>query len=238
LAERAGVTAPTISVVIPAYCAERFLAASIESVLAQELAAHEIIVVDDGSTDHTSDVIRSFGDQVRAVTHAANRGEAAARNTGLAAATGEAIAMHDADDLMRPHRLQRQWTALTGAGRPGEVGCALGRQEVFSDDDRPIPSWMLDRDGQVIPYGNSLVLAWCTTYDRVGGYDEGFRHGTDSDWLVRVRAAGLEVVVIDEVLTDRRIHGANATERREGPAGQEFARSLLQVLRARRRGQD
>lgn len=229
-------TAPTISVVIPAYRAERFLAASIESVLDQELAAHEIIVVDDGSSDGTGEVIRSFGDRVRAITHDRNRGEAAARNSGLAAATGEAVAMHDADDLMRPHRLGRQAEALTTAGDRDEVGCALGRQEVFTEWGGPVPPWLLDREGDVIPYGSSLVLAWRATYDAVGGYDEGFSHGTDSDWLVRVRAAGLEVVLMDEVLTDRRVHDANASARHDGPAGLEFARSLRQVLHARRRG--
>jgi hypothetical protein len=151
-------------------------------------------------------------------------------------ATGEAVAMHDADDLMRPHRLRRQAVALTTAGGPDEIGCSLGRQEVFTDQGGPVPAWLLDRDGDVIAYGSSLVLAWRATYDTVGGYDEGFSHGTDSDWLLRVRAAGLEVVLMDEVLTDRRVHDDNASARHDGPAGLEFTRSLRQVLHERRRG--
>jgi glycosyltransferase involved in cell wall biosynthesis len=234
LAHRPGVTAPTISVVIPAHDADRFLAASIRSVLDQELAAHEVIVVDDGSTDGTPAVIRSFGDRVRAITHQHNRGEAAARNTGLDAAAGEAVAMHDADDLMRPQRLRREAEALTAAGDPGAVGCVLSRQEAFSEADGPLPHWLLDGDGRVIPYGTSLVLAWRSTYETVGGYDEGFTHGTDSDWLLRVRAAGLEVVLVDEVLTDRRIHDANASARQDGPPRLEFTRSLRKLLASRR----
>ena len=87
-----------------------------------------------------------------------------------------------------------------------------------------------------LPMAAASSSAWRATYDTVGGYDEGFSRGTDSDWLVRVRAAGLEVVLMDEVLTDRRVHDANASARHDGPAGLEFARSLRQVLHARRRG--
>lgn len=230
-------TAPAISVVIPAYGAERFVAASIDSVLDQDRPPHEVIVVDDGSTDDTSEVIASFGDRVRGLAHETNRGEAATRNTGLAAATGDAIAMHDADDLMRPHRLRRQAEALVAAGEPARVGCVLGRQAMFSDDGGPLPRWALDTEGRPPPHGNSPVMAWRSTYETVGGYDEGFRVGTDSDWLVRVRAAGLEVVLIDDVVIDRRIHAENLTMQSEGSSRHEYLRSLRQVMAARRQEQ-
>ena len=222
---------PTVSVVIPAHQAERFLAESIRSVLDQDRPAVEIVVVDDGSTDATGEIAESFGDPVRVVHHATNRGEAGARNTGLAQATGEAISMHDADDRMLPHRLRTQVEHLVAAG--GDTGCVLGQVEAFTEDGSPLPNWVLDRDGEAVTYGNSLVLAWRSTYDRIGGYDESFTTGTDSDWLLRVKAAGLAVGLIPEVLTERRVHDDNLS--RSAESGQSgYVQSLRKLMAARR----
>jgi len=230
VAEHLGLMAaePTISVVIPAYEAAAFVAESIESVLAQDRPALEIVVVDDGSTDGTADVVRGFGDAVTLVQHPENRGEGAARNTGLAAASGDLIAMHDADDRMRPHRLAAQLEHLL-AGGPRR-GCVIARAQLFDDDDRPLPAWA---GPDPAPYGPALVLAWRATYDVVGGYDEALAYGADSDWLVRLKAAGLEVARLDEVLTDRRVHDANMTALT--PNGhRSFITSLRKVLAERR----
>lgn len=223
---------PTISVVIPAHDAAPFLAESIESVLAQELRPMDVIVVDDGSSDATAAIAERFGDPVRLVRHRVNRGEAAARNTGLDHATGEAIAMHDADDRMLAHRLRTEAEHLV-AGGPA-TGCVLGRARSFSEDGRPLPPWAHDAEGRPSTFGNSLVLAWRGTYDRVGGYDESFTVGTDSDWLLRVRAADLSVGMIDEELTERRWHDTNASSAAGGPDGLAYTRSLRKVLEQRR----
>jgi glycosyltransferase involved in cell wall biosynthesis len=91
----------TVSVVIPAYNAARYLAAAIDACLAQTLSPHEIIVVDDGSKDETPDICARYGDRIIAIRQA-NKGEAGARNTALGAATGEFIALLDADDTCAP----------------------------------------------------------------------------------------------------------------------------------------
>jgi glycosyltransferase involved in cell wall biosynthesis len=97
---------PTVSVIIPAYNAESFLARAIRSVEAQNFRDFELIVVDDGSTDGTADVARGFGG-VRYV-RGSHRGEAGARNLGLEEATGELVAFVDADDEWLPEKLARQ----------------------------------------------------------------------------------------------------------------------------------
>ena len=219
---------PTVSVVIPAHQAACFLGEAIDSVLAQDRAPAEIVVVDDGSTDATSEVARSFGDRVRLLVHARNRGEAAARNTGLRAAEGEVVMMHDADDRMRPHRLQVEVGVLVERGPA--TGCVLARTRPFSDDGRDLPPWA---GGDDDAYGNALVTAWRATYDRVGGYDESFPTGTDVDWLVRVRAAGLAVGLIDQVLTERRVHDGNLSELH--PDGHRAYAVALRKLLAERR---
>lgn len=95
---------PLVSVVIPAYNAEGYLAATIESVLAQTYRPLEVLVVDDGSSDGTVALARSFGDPVRVIEQE-NKGPAGARNTGFAEARGAIIALLDADDLWMPERL-------------------------------------------------------------------------------------------------------------------------------------
>ncbi len=199
---------PDISVVIPAYNAGRFVGEAIESALAQDLPPAEILVVDDGSDDDTVAVVDSYRGRVACIRHDTNRGVAAARNTGVRHAAHEAIAMHDADDRMLPNRLRAQATRLVAGP---EVGCVLGRQKPFTHDGGPLPPWVLDHDGQPRAYGPSLLLAWSRTYDVVGFYDESFRFAENLDWLVRVRDAGLEVAMIDEVIIERRLHDANAS---------------------------
>jgi glycosyltransferase involved in cell wall biosynthesis len=97
----------SISVVIPAYNAAKFIVRAIDSVLAQSRRPDEVIVVDDGSTDETADKIKKFGSQIRYI-YQENAGAGVARNTGIEAAGGEWIAFLDADDEWLPERLGRQ----------------------------------------------------------------------------------------------------------------------------------
>ncbi|MHC4288004.1 MAG: glycosyltransferase family 2 protein [Planctomycetota bacterium] len=96
-----------ISAVIPAYNADKYIARSIDSVLSQTRPVDEIVVVDDGSTDNTAAVIKSYGDKIRYI-HQPNAGVSAARNTGIEAATGDWIAFLDADDEWVSERIQWQ----------------------------------------------------------------------------------------------------------------------------------
>ena len=100
-----------ISIVIPAYNSELCLQETLESALAQTRPAHEILVVDDGSTDRTEEIVRSFGNRIRYVKQQ-NQGIAGARNTGIREATGDWIAFLDHDDLILPQKLQRQTAAI------------------------------------------------------------------------------------------------------------------------------
>ena len=97
----------TISVVIPAYNAQAHIARAIDSVLAQTLPPDEIIIVDDGSTDNTANIVKSYGDKVTYI-HQPNSGSGATRNAGINAATSEWIAFLDSDDQWLPEKLQLQ----------------------------------------------------------------------------------------------------------------------------------
>jgi len=101
----------SISVVIPAYNAAKFLPRAIDSVLAQTRKAHEIIVVDDGSSDNTPEIAARYAGSVRFIRQA-NAGASVARNTGIEAATGDWIAFLDADDEWLPTKLEMQTSLL------------------------------------------------------------------------------------------------------------------------------
>jgi glycosyltransferase involved in cell wall biosynthesis len=103
---------PLVSIMIPAYNAEEFIAASIRSAIVQTWPRKEIIVVDDGSTDGTADVARRFASKEVAVVSKQNEGAAATRNHAFALSQGDYVQWLDADDLLAPDKIERQLAAL------------------------------------------------------------------------------------------------------------------------------
>jgi len=104
---------PVVSVIMPAFNAERFIGRALESALNQSLSDVEVIVVDDASTDSTVDVVHAIGDsRIRLFEHASNQGPSVARNRALTEARGDHIAVLDADDWFRPWRLERMLNAM------------------------------------------------------------------------------------------------------------------------------
>jgi len=98
---------PQVSVIIPTYNRGWAIAEAVDSVLEQDFYDYELIVVDDGSTDNTSDILRSYGNAITAI-YQSNKGVSAARNRGIEASSGELIAFLDSDDLWLPRKLSRQ----------------------------------------------------------------------------------------------------------------------------------
>ena len=114
---------PTVSVIIPTYNRAHLIGRAIRSVLNQTYQDFELIVVDDGSTDNTEEVVKGFNDgRIRYIRHDENRGGAAARNTGIKASQGEYIAFLDSDDEWLPHKIEKQLTVFSkGSLRLGVV---------------------------------------------------------------------------------------------------------------------
>lgn len=225
-----------LSVVVPAFRAAPYLAEALTSVLTQDRPPDEVVVVDDGSDDATAEVAEGFAPTVRLVRHAANRGVAAARNTGVTATTGELVAMHDADDVMRPDRLRRQVDALVAAGP--EVVAVFGRVHSFTDDGTPLPPWAEAGTAGDAPYGIGHLLLRREALAEVGPFDESMRVGEDTDWVARAEAAGRTVLRLDAVLADRRWHAANLSAPGAGPHRAEFAHIARKRLAARRAAGD
>jgi GT2 family glycosyltransferase len=193
----------TISVVIAAYQAANTIGAAIDSALRQTRAPHEVIVVDDGSTDDLERALAPFGDSI-VVLHKENGGESSAKNLGARVATGTHIDLLDADDAFAPERHVALAEALV----------------VRPDLDLLVTDVHLEVDGRVAAtfYGRNafpftvadqrreilqrcfVVGPVCVARDRfleVGGYDERIRIGADWDCWIRMILAGAHVGLID-----------------------------------------
>jgi glycosyltransferase involved in cell wall biosynthesis len=228
-------TTPLVSAIVPVFNGRDYLGAALQSILAQDYGNLEVIVVDDGSEDGTAAVARSY-DAVRVLSQE-NRGHAAAKNTGIAAARGEFLGFLDADDLWEPGKLTAQVAHLAAHSDVGAVVC---RQRIFADPGTTLPGWLEERlarehiAGAPAAFIPSALLARRTALEQVGGFDVRFRHGNDSDWFFRARDAGVRVDVLPEVLIARRFHSSNLSYETNA-----MQADLLRVVKAsfdRRRG--
>lgn len=220
-----------VSVVIPAYNAARFLAETVESVRQQTTPVHEIIIVDDGSTDETKQVVQSLGGDIVYIWQA-NAGVSAARNRGIAEAEGEIIAFLDADDLWLPEKVGKQLgvflchteVALVAADRAeidAQGGLLLdslfkkqGLYEFFSElRGNPIPQ-ALSRLVQVNFIPTSSVMVRKSALAQVGVFDTAIRYGEDLELWARI-ASRHAIACLPEVLIHYRQHGNNATQATE-----------------------
>jgi glycosyltransferase involved in cell wall biosynthesis len=207
---------PKVSVIIPAYNAETFIASAIQSALDQSYPHLEVVVVDDGSTDGTAAVVQSFGERVRYV-HKPNGGLASAWNTGIQQCSGELLAFLDADDIWMPGLVARQVELLVS--RPEVDGvCVWAR---FIDERGQVlpdvigPSFDGDLLRQLLVGGNSMLFSMVAVrkavFDRVGPFDPAFRQAQDWDMTLRMAAAGVTFAAIPSVLVQRRLHRGNAS---------------------------
>ncbi|MEM7282776.1 MAG: glycosyltransferase family 2 protein [Pseudomonadota bacterium] len=197
---------PLVSVVMPAYNSADFILESLHSVFSQSYGNTEVIVVDDGSTDSTPDVLRRLGDRVRVINQR-NAGAPAARNRGIQAAKGQYIAFIDSDDIWHHDKLRLQVEHLQQ--NPG-VAMACARWHVWhaesngdyvvpDDFEQPINSGTLDsaRSGWVYTQLLLDCIVWTTTVllrrdvvEECGLFDTDLTSGQDYDYWFRVSRVG------------------------------------------------
>ena len=183
-----------ISVVIPAYNAERCIARAIRSVLAQTRPAKEIVVVDDGSTDGTAEAVRAFGDAVRLIQQP-NAGASVARNTGIEAAIGDWIAFIDADDEWLPQKLQlqavfhQQYSNLKWSYTRLERAHPQWKTHRLSHPDSVAESRVfedyLDAYCKGFYISTITVMVHRSVFDIIGMFEPGMKRAQDSDMWFR-----------------------------------------------------
>ena len=200
---------PRVSVIIPTYNRSKLLRVAIESVLAQTYPNIEIIVVDDGSTDDTAEVVAQYVGRVTYLRQA-NQDVAAARNTGIRAASGEYLTFLDDDDLIMPTKIERQVQVLASRPKVGLVHCRF----YYADKDgNYLYKAGLLPEGKVLPrlvcsnfvwVGAPLIRRRC--FDQVGLFDEEIPSVTaDWDMWLRIAQAGYRFACVQEVLGAYRI---------------------------------
>lgn len=197
-----------ISVIIPVHNGERFLGEAIESVLAQRRPAGEIIVVDDGSTDRSAEIIRRFPPPVH-YHRQQNQGPASARNAGVALSRGDVIAFLDADDIWLPDKLSLQMEQL----RRAPLAIVLCRfHPVFQQDGdwmNPVKRLYFESD-PICSMPSGLVLRR-SLWQAIGPFHPGYWTSEDTEWFIRSRKLGIAESLVDQVLVHKRIHEGNLT---------------------------
>lgn len=222
---------PTISVIIPVYNGAQFLREAVASIENQTLSPAEIIIVDNASTDDTATVARSLGNKVRCL-YSPRRGVSAARNAGVAAAFGELIGFLDADDLWPSDKLAVQWECLR---KNEDADIVAGHLLV---------SWLSTVDGKRVAKTASeplllyqslgAMLIRKRTFQKIGAFDESLQIGEDSDWMARVREAGLAIIEMNRTALFVRRHEGSLTYKKDAYALQ-LPLLLKKSLERRRR---
>ena len=211
-----------VSIVMPVYNTEKYLAEAIESILSQTFADFEFIIVDDGSEDNSAGIIRSYetrDERIRFIQLAENVGEARARNAGLAVARGEFYACQDSDDISLPERLQKQVSFLQSRPEVGAVGVHahvvsedLQRQRVLEPPERHAEI-MLDHFIGLLsaPYlCGALMMRLCLVLE-VGGYDEAMHYSGDCELMTRLLGRTMFANIADFLYLYRRRSGQRTT---------------------------
>jgi glycosyltransferase involved in cell wall biosynthesis len=190
----------TVSIIIPAYNAERWVGAALESALEQSWPKVEIIIVDDGSEDQTLVVAKRYESAKVRVIPQEHRGAAAARNIGLREAQGEFLQYLDADDLLSPVKIEEQlillrespdYVSVSSAvyfvdGKDPDAG--LEERSGAVDTDDPV-SWLTEFLGPDGPFGTVPYGAWLTprsVAERAGMWDDRIRCDDDGEYFARV----------------------------------------------------
>ena len=216
------------SVVIPAYNAARTLGETIESVLAQTVPPTQVVVVDDGSTDNTSELAREFGGCVEVLSQT-NQGPGAAMSLGMRQADTPYIASVDSDDVWLPEKMQRQLEYLKN--NP-ECHGVFAQMVLFGENVQ----------GERIQDGwtRTTMTIRRNVFDVVGDLaDPPGMRGEMIDWIARARDEGFQLTMMPEVLAKRRVLAGSLSDQRD-PAkdrGYAFAaRAALLRKRARLQG--
>jgi glycosyltransferase involved in cell wall biosynthesis len=194
---------PLITCIVPVHNGERYLAETLESILAQEHEPIELIVVDDASTDGSPELAESYGPPVRVIQLESQLGPAGARNQGLREARGDYLTFLDADDLYRPRKLTKQLRVLEEHPDVDVclcVGLNFWEPGLEEERDRYVAAGRLRMTHHL-----STLLASRSVFDRVGLLNERTT-GDAADWFLRATDLNLTIRLVDEVLLDRRMH--------------------------------
>lgn len=200
---------PLVSIIIPCYNAERYVAEAIQSALDQTYPSREVIVIDDGSTDNSLETIKSFGNQIRWEA-GPNRGGCAARNRGLELAKGKWIQFLDADDLITADKIEKQLLAAQNQPTKLILSCQWKRfRDQPFDGHYPIESkhmplqpsqWLIQKYSGC---GMMPIHAWLTPIgliNKAGGWDESLTCDQDGEFFDHIVSLADKIIHVPDTM--------------------------------------
>ena len=224
-------SAPQVSVLMPAHNAAPTIAEAIESVLAQTVADWELIIVDDGSADGTADIARRYADPRIRLLRQPRQGVAAARNRAAAESRGALLAFLDADDRFSPEKLAVQAALLASRVEVGSVYCAHRRVDAAGLPwSLQAPPWEVGFRDLLLgfPFNPSAQMLRRQWHETIGGFRPGLELHEDRDYWLRQIQAGCVFVRAPGVLADYRL----GPPRRYADPGEKVEQALDVLRRA------
>ena len=233
---------PEVSIVIPAYNHEKYVGEAIQSVLGQTFPDFELIIINDGSTDHTEAEILKFEDDRIRYYSQENRGLSATLNRGIELAQGEYFSFLPSDDAFLPEKLEVQLKAFEESE---DIGVVFSYQNVIDGEgneikDDPVVEWfqvpfetkeeifpaLFERD--FLSFPTALIRMEC--FKKVGPFDESLKTAQDYDLWMRI-LKHYDLRLVKRPLLKLRWHGANLTYRTTAETEEERAKVLLKAYK-------
>lgn len=220
---------PLVSVIIPSYNSGRYLVDALRSVIEQDYQPREVIVIDDGSTDDTVSVVRSFKDII--YSFQPNQGPSSARNTGIRMARAPFIAFLDADDYWPENKLLTQMSYFM---KNPETEIVLGRTRCIglrTDAKQSVRFEGADNTMINVCLGSGVFKK--SVFNKVGFFDESLRYYEDHDWFLRAREQRITMVILKQVTLLNRRH-ENSLSHKRGKRDPNMLQILQRSLERRR----
>ncbi|MFM6318057.1 MAG: glycosyltransferase family 2 protein [Dolichospermum sp.] len=215
---------PLISVIIPCYNRERYLAEAIESVLDQTYPHIELIVIDDGSSDRSGEIAQSYP---LIYHYQTNGGIGAARNAGIALANGKFLAFLDSDDIWVKDKLAKQMAIFdTNLDIEAVFGYA---QNFYSPElDENFRNRIRCPEQPIAAHLSSAMLINRSAFLRVGNFDTNLKIGLDVSWYILAMEHQLQQITIPDVVYYRRLHESNS-----GIKERQYANERMHLIKAK-----
>ncbi|MBE9201578.1 MULTISPECIES: glycosyltransferase family A protein [unclassified Nodularia (in: cyanobacteria)] len=215
---------PLVSVIIPCYNRERYLAEAIESVLEQTYPNIELIVIDDGSSDRSGEIAQSYPLKYHYQT---NGGIGAARNAGIAVANGEFLAFLDSDDIWVKDKLAKQMAVFD---THPDIEAVFGyAQNFYSPElDENFKSRIRCPEKPIAAHLSTAMLIKRSPFLRVGKFDTNLKTGIDISWYIWAMEHQLQQITIPDVVYYRRLHESN-----NGITARQYANERLHLIKAK-----
>ena len=223
-----------VSVIIPVFNAEKYVAEAIESVLSQTYKNMELICINDKSTDNSLAILESFGNKIIIINNKDNCGTAESRNKGIRLAQGEFLAFIDNDDIWESNKLEVQMNHFRNDPAL-DVSFSYMRCFISPELSEEVKILRYYPPDSLPGYIPSTIVVRRTSFERVGYFDSRWENGESVAWMFMAKEVGLNFGVVDEVLVKRRIHKTNKGVLDSSTSKSEYFRIIKESLDRRRK---